>query len=44
MVEPVVGSYPVPNAPWIRGVRVVWQGVTERFGQITLSNPAIYSH
>ena len=39
-----MGSYPVPNAPWIRGVRVAWQGGAVRNFELTLSNPVIYSH
>ncbi|MCA8951697.1 MAG: hypothetical protein KDE27_19470 [Planctomycetes bacterium] len=43
---PVVqGSYAVPNAPWLLGLQVTWQGAALAYwGAVTLSNPVTYGH
>ncbi|MCR9247461.1 MAG: hypothetical protein NXI31_20715 [bacterium] len=41
----VTGSYAVPNAVWVIGVQVAWQGaVLDASGAIALSNPNAYVH
>jgi hypothetical protein len=42
---PLLGGYPVPNAAWVLGVAIAWQGAT--FAPATglqASNPALYVH
>lgn len=42
---PLTSTYAVPNAPWIVGVTVAWQGALLPFaGGIELSNPGVYAH
>jgi len=39
------GAYAVPNAPWVVGVTVGWQGVTfDPVAGLQASNPAVYVH
>ncbi|MCA8952187.1 MAG: hypothetical protein KDE27_21940 [Planctomycetes bacterium] len=41
----VHGSYSVPNAAWLLGVQVTWQGtVLDGAGAIALANPVSYAH
>ncbi|MCA8973085.1 MAG: hypothetical protein KDC98_00105 [Planctomycetes bacterium] len=41
----VAGGYSVPNAPWVLGVTVAWQGIVlDRNGGLAASNPAAYIH
>ncbi|MCA8951963.1 MAG: hypothetical protein KDE27_20810 [Planctomycetes bacterium] len=41
----VAGAYAVPNAPWVVGVQVAWQGVVlDPSGAVRASNAAVYAH
>lgn len=43
-VPPLSGSYAVPNAPWVLGVTLAWQGAALGSGGVQLSNPAVVGH
>ncbi|MCC7061958.1 MAG: hypothetical protein IT456_04080 [Planctomycetes bacterium] len=42
----VTGGYAVPNAPWVLGIQVAWQGAVldTATGSIAVSNPSVYVH
>ncbi|MCA8949848.1 MAG: hypothetical protein KDE27_10125 [Planctomycetes bacterium] len=40
----VTGSYTVPNAPWVLGVSLRWQGFVLDSGHVLASNPSGYVH
>lgn len=41
----LAGAYAVPNAPWVVGVQIAWQGVVlEPNGAVRASNAAVYTH
>ncbi|MCA8976080.1 MAG: hypothetical protein KDC98_15265 [Planctomycetes bacterium] len=43
--QKVVLRYPVPNAPWVRGIAVCWQGAAfDAVNGLQLSNPVHYAH
>ncbi|MCA8948287.1 MAG: hypothetical protein KDE27_02220 [Planctomycetes bacterium] len=41
---PLSGGYAVPNAPWIQGVVLGWQGAAASAGTVRLSNPQGCGH
>ncbi|MCR9245869.1 MAG: hypothetical protein NXI31_12625 [bacterium] len=41
----ITGDYSVPNAPWVAGLVLRWQGfVLDRNGEVAASNPSAYVH
>jgi hypothetical protein len=43
-VPPLSGGYAVPNAPWVLGVTLAWQGAALGSGGVQLTNPAVVGH
>ncbi|MCR9244911.1 MAG: hypothetical protein NXI31_07755 [bacterium] len=41
---PLSATYAVPNASWVLGIRIVWQGVGLSPSGVMLSNPSVYAH
>ncbi len=43
-VPPLSGGYAVPNAPWVLGVTLAWQGAAFGSAGVQFSNPAVVGH
>jgi hypothetical protein len=43
-VPPLSGSYAVPNASWVLGVTLAWQGAALGNSGVQLSNPVVVGH